>query len=412
MLNWRLLKISDPFIWLSVGSLLFCGLLALFSATFKLQLKLGGDPFLFVKRQSLSLIFGLVVLACLAYLDYRHLKKIAWFLYLLTLGLLGVVVFTGASAQGAQRWLPLGPFSFQPSEVAKLTLIIALAAFLSERRKLTNPGEVFLLLLIVACPFLLIFKQPDLGTALVIMSILIGMLGVSESSPKLLILLTTPLLSLLCRPILALWLIYLLAVIISLFLSRAFITDWLLILGTNIAVGLVFPSLWGMLKVYQRQRIIAFLNPAADPYGAGYHTLQSKIAVGNGGFFGKGFLAGSQTQLQFIPEQHSDFIFSAVGEEVGFIGSLIVLALFALLIWRALSLAYESPDRFGQLLAAGIATMLLFHLLANVGMVLGLLPVVGIPLPFMSFGGTALFVNLAGIGLLQSIAMRRQKLIF
>jgi rod shape determining protein RodA len=412
MINFRMLKLSDPILWFSVAGLLVVGFFAIFSATYHLQLKLELDPFYFVKRQFISLLVACVGLFIFTYIDYKHLKKVAMVFYGITLLLLVVILFTGSHAQGAQRWLQFGPFSFQPSEFSKLTMIIAIAAFLSERKKLKGIWDTGYLLLLFGVPFLLIFKQPDLGTALVFLAILLGMLSASEASPRLLIFLVTPLVSVLLRPIIYLWLVYILAVALGLFLSRASALDWFLILGVNIGVGIAVPLLWHMLKAYQRQRIVAFLDPAADPYGAGYHSLQSMIAVGGGGFFGKGFLHGSQTQLQFIPEQHSDFIFSAVGEEYGFIGSVIVLALFALVVWRALVIAYEARDFIGKMLASGIAVMIAFHVFANMGMAIGILPVVGIPLPFLSFGGTSLLVGLAGVGILQSISMRRHKLIF
>ena len=412
MINFRMLKLSDPLLWFAVVALIVIGFIAVFSTTYHLQAKLELDPLYFVKRQFLSLLLACAGLFFLTYLDYRHLKRAAMVRYGLTVFLLLVILFTGSSAQGAQRWLQLGPFSFQPSELSKLTLIVALAVFLNERRRLTGWWDAGYLLLLVGVPFLLIFKQPDLGTALVFIGILLGMLAASEASPRLLLLLITPLISALLRPVIVLWLAYILALVIILFLSRASGKDWLLILGLNIGVGIAVPLFWGMLKAYQRQRIAAFLDPAADPYGAGYHSLQSMIAVGSGGLFGKGFLHGSQTQLQFIPEQHSDFIFSAIGEEFGFLGSLIVLGLFALLVWRALVIAAESRDFLGRLLASGIATLFSFHVFANMGMAIGLLPVVGIPLPFLSFGGTSLIIGLAGVGILQSISMRRHKIIF
>lgn len=412
MINFRMLKVSDFQIWGSVIFLIILGFLAIFSTTFRLQVRNGGDPFTFINRQFVSLLIGLIAMVAFTYLDYKHLKKAAPFLYLITIIFLLAVLFSGSSAQGAQRWFQLGPFSFQPSEISKLSLIIALSAFFTRRKKITNFTDVLQLLLIIGIPFLLIFKQPDLGTALVFFAILIGMLAISEASPRLLIILSTPLLSLLLRPILFLWLIYLLALALYLFLSRASFFDWLYIFGTNVLVGIALPYLWGALKLYQRQRIIAFLDPSADPFGAGYHTLQSKIAIGGGGLIGKGFLQGTQTQLQFIPEQHSDFIFSAIGEEFGFVGALITLGLFAVLIWKALSISLKTQNNFGSLLAAGISVMLIFHLFANVGMAIGILPVVGIPLPLVSYGGSSLLINLAAIGILQSITMREHKILF
>ncbi|MCU0641546.1 MAG: rod shape-determining protein RodA [Candidatus Margulisbacteria bacterium] len=412
MINFRMLKLSDLFLWAAVGALLAIGLAAIFSSTYQLQLKAGGDPFLFVTKQSLALLLGLVGLGLFCYLDYQRLRAAAPYLYLLVIFLLVAILFTGAGVSGAQRWFQLGFFSFQPSEIAKLVLIIALAAFLTRERGIRSVWAVGLLLGLVGLPFLLIFKQPDLGTALVFFAILLGMLAAAETAPLLQILLITPVISLLLRPIFPLWLIYLAAVALALFLTQARWFHWLTVLGSNVGVGIALPFLWGMLKSYQRQRIVAFLNPGADPLGAGYHTLQSKIAIGGGGFLGKGFLQGSQTQLQFIPEQFSDFIFSVVGEEFGLLGALLVLSLFGLIVWRGLVIAAGARDSFGRLLAYGIVTMLVFHFGANVGMALGVLPVVGIPLPFLSYGGSSLVMNLAGLGILQSIAMRRQKLIF
>ena len=408
MINFRLLKLADPHVFWTITVLLFISFLAIFSVTFRLH----PDPFIFIKRQFLSLLIGLAALGFFSYIDYGHLKRAAPYIYILVIGLLMVVLFGGSSAQGAQRWIVLGPLSFQPSEISKLGMIIALAAFLSNKGKTLRPWENAGLLLLIGLPFLLVFRQPDLGTALVLAAIMFGMLAASDKSPRLLLWLATPVISLLLRPILFLWLIYIAGLALYLFLTRAKLTDWIMLLGLNIGVGIALNFIWRMLKSYQRQRIVAFLDPAADPYGAGYHTLQSKIAIGGGGLLGKGFLHGSQTQLQFIPEQHSDFIFSAIGEEFGFIGSVFVLGLFAVLIWRTLAIAWSARDDFGALLAAGIAALLSFHLLANVGMALGLLPVVGIPLPFLSYGGSSLFMNLAAIGILQSIAMRRQKVFF
>jgi len=412
MINFRMLRLSDLWLWLSSGTLVLISFIAIFSTTYGMQLKLDGDPLLFVKRQLFSFLTALIGVAVFAYLDYKTLKKWSPYLYVLTVLLLLVVLFTGSSAQGAQRWLYLGPLSFQPSELSKIAIIIALATFLCRREKITGLFDALKLLLLIGLPFLLIFKQPDLGTALVFIVILIGTLAASESSPQLLFFLITPILSIMLRPVFFLWLAYLLLLAIILFLFRASFWQWVYILGANILVGIAVPYIWGMLKVYQKQRILTFINPAADPYGAGYHSLQSKIAIGSGGLFGKGFLHGTQTQLQFIPEQHSDFIFSVIGEEFGFLGAALVVLLFALFVWRSLVIASQARDNFGFLLASAIAVMFVFHVVANIGMAVGLLPVVGMPLPFISFGGSSLFMSFIALGILQSIAMRRQKIIF
>ncbi len=411
MINFRLLKLSDPWLWGSVSLLIIISFFAIFSSTFLMQAKIGADAFLFIKRQLFSLFIGLIGLFIFAYIDYKKLKRLSPYFYAAMLFFLFIILF-GRGGAGAQRWLQLGPFSFQPSELSKIIIVICLAAYLSTREKLKSFKEYGILLAMVGIPFLLIFRQPDLGTALVFIFILIGMLAASGSSPKLLILMVTPMVSVLLRPFLFIWLFYLLAIVIVLFLTRATVWDWILILGINVLVGLALPLIWGVLKTYQKTRILAFLNPALDPHGAGYHSLQSRIAIGSGGIFGKGFLHGTQTQLQFIPEQHSDFIFAAIGEEFGFIGASFVLALYSVIVWRAMTIASTASDLFGKLLASGIAAMTSFHVFANVGMTLGILPVVGMPLPFVSFGGSSLVMNLMAVGILQSISMRRRKLIF
>lgn len=412
MINFRMLKLSDLLLWISAGALILIGFLAIFSSTYSMQIKLGGDPLFYVKRQLFSLLVGGAGLAIFAYIDYKHLKRMSLFFYGTMLALLVLILFVGSGRESAQRWFQLGVFSFQPSELSKIIIVLCLAAFFSARKKLENLWDVGVLLTLVGIPFLLIFKQPDLGTALVFLIIMIGMLAASDFSSKLLLIMVTPILSIMLRPFVYVWISYLVLIAVILFLSKASFWDWILILGLNIAVGIAMPYIWGMLKAYQRQRILSFLNPGSDPHGAGYHGLQSLIAIGSGGIFGKGFLRGTQTQLQFIPEQHSDFVFAAVGEEFGFLGAFIVLSLFAVFIWRALAIAGESTDSFGALLASGIAVMTAFHIFVNIGMTLGLLPIVGMPLPFMSFGGSSLLMNMISVGILQSIAMRRQKIIF
>ncbi|NQT30491.1 MAG: rod shape-determining protein RodA [Candidatus Saganbacteria bacterium] len=412
MINLRMLKLSDLWLWGVTGALLLIGLFAIFSCTYAMQAKQGLDSLLYVKRQLFSFLVGAGGLIIFAYLDYKHLRKMAPFLYIGMVILLVGILFSGGGAGGAQRWFQIGAFSFQPSELSKIIMVIALATYFTARTKIRKFWDALFLLGLVGIPFLLIFKQPDLGTALVFVFILIGMLAASDSSPKLLILLITPMLSIVVRPFLYVWIVYLLIIALTLFLTRASVWDWILILGLNIAVGIAMPYIWEMLKGYQRQRIIAFLNPGLDPYGAGYHSMQSKIAIGSGGVFGKGFLRGTQTQLQFIPEQHSDFIFSAIGEEFGLIGTSVLLFLYSVFVWRAVIIAGEAIDLFGKFLASGIAVMMAFHVFANIGMTLGLLPVVGMPLPFVSFGGSSLLMNMISVGILQSISMRRQKIIF
>lgn len=409
MINFRMLKASDGIIWIAVAFLIAVSFISIFSVTFKSDAKNGFDFLSYIQRQAGSLVIGLCGLAVFSYLDYRNLKNFAIPLYIIMLFLLVFVIFGGTQASGASRWISLGFLSFQPSEITKLIVIITLAAYFDNLR---NGARSFVVLLLAGIPAFLIFKQPDLGTALVVIAIALGMLIWNKTSYMTITMVLTPIFSLLLRPNFIVWLVYLLILWGILYFSRVSLIDLLLILAINIGVGIAFPIIWGMLKEYQKVRIISFLNPNVDPFGAGYHTLQSIIAVGAGGIFGRGFLSGTQTQLHFIPEQHSDFIYSAVAEEFGFIGAvLVLLALFAI-ARRAFIIADESRDYFGSILAAGGAVMISFHTLVSVGMVLGVMPVVGIPLPFVSFGGTALIIDLILIGIIQSVAMRRQKLIF
>lgn len=413
MLNFRMLKHSDMLLWISVGLLIFIGIMMIFSCTYSQQSREGDDPFYYTKRQFIAFIIGLIGLSIFAYMDYSHLKSASWVLYGISVAFLCIVLFRGFTMLGAQRWIAIGPVSFQPSEMSKLILLIALASFLGERRgEIKSIMSLIMPIAIVAIPFILIFRQPDLGTSIILFAIFTGMLIWAETSTILLIFMVTPLLSVLLKSNTYVWLTYLAALALYMWQIKVKLMDYIIILFGNFGIGYAVAKMWGMLKDYQRARLLVFLNPESDPLGIGYHSLQAKIAVGSGGFFGKGFMHGTQTQLAFIPQQFTDFVFSALGEELGFLGSVIVLALFAVMIYRVILLANESRDFFGSMLASGIAVMLGFQVLVNVGMTLGLLPVVGVPLPFLSFGGTALVMNMCAVGILQSIAMRRHKLLF
>jgi rod shape determining protein RodA len=297
--------------------------------------------------------------------------------------------------------------------VSKLVLVIMLAAFLSDRRgEIQSILDLAMPLIILAVPFALIFKQPDLGTSIILFVIFTGLLVWAEASGTLLMLLVTPIISIFLKPNIIIWLVYLLGLFLYIRSTKVRLVDIIAIMVGNIGIGYAVPKAWGMLKEYQRARLLAFLNPENDPLGIGYHSLQAKIAIGSGGFFGKGYMHGTQTQLAFIPQQFTDFIFSAIGEELGFIGGVLVVGLFTVVLYRAVTLANESRDFFGSMLAAGIAVLIGFQMLINIGMTLGIMPVVGVPLPFISYGGTGLVVNMCALGILQSIAMRRHKLLF
>jgi rod shape determining protein RodA len=311
------------------------------------------------------IIMGVSVMLIAAILDYTLLNHFAYIIYGLSMMLLVAVLFLGHGE--TNRWLDLGVFNVQPSEIAKLALIIILAKYFSDRpsrkeglgfRDLLIPG------LIMVVPFLLVAKEPDLGTAMVLALIFASITLTIKVKPR-------------------------------------------VIIGLTLMAAAVFPFAWKGLKTYQKARLLSFIMPGADPHGSGYHVMQSKIAIGSGGFFGKGFLKGTQGKLLFLPEHYTDFIFSVFAEEWGLLGAMVVLTLFFVLILRGLNTAENSRDRFGFLLSLGISAMFFWHIIINLGMVSGLMPVVGVPLPFISYGGSFMLTSMAAIGILLSIRMRR-----
>ena len=300
--------------------------------------------------------------------DYKWLKTFAWPLYMLQLGLLVATLAIGHGVGGASRWISVGPFDFQFSELAKILMIVVLSNYLGARQgRLGSLPSILGACVLVAPPWLLVMLQPDLGTSLVLLAILAGMLFMSGASLR-----------------------------------------WL---GTMAgAVLLALPLIWTyVLRDYQKQRITAFLNPAADTQGAGYQLYQSQIAVGSGGLTGTGLTNGSQNQLNFLPVQESDFVAAIYLEELGFIGAIVLLLLFGALLWRLLVSGWRSKDPFGMMFATGLATMILFQLVVNLGMVIGIMPITGIPLPFISHGGASLISLAVGLGIVQSINIRQTR---
>ncbi|HBN08874.1 MAG TPA: rod shape-determining protein RodA [Cyanobacteria bacterium UBA8530] len=403
-------RIWRAFDWPLLGGTLVVlafGLVAIHSATH------GSSGQADFGRQVLNLLPATLLMALILFLSYQWLARSAYFVYGITVLLLLIVLFAGHSSLGAQRWINLGFMTMQPSEYAKLGLIVILAKLLSEKN-IQSPEGFLQSLFVLAIPAALVFKQPDLGTTLVFGAITLGMFYWAGLPVSSIFKLMSPFLSLLLRLIgLPYWLFFVVALGGWLIWSRRQhwgvpITIWL----GNLGAGLMGPHFVGLLKEYQKKRLTIFLNPESDPLGAGYHIIQSKIAIGSGGFWGKGLFHGTQTQLHFIPEQHTDFIFSVIGEELGFIGCAFVILAFLVIVLRGIRIAENASDRFGSLLAIGISSMLLFHVLVNVGMATGIMPVTGIPLPLMSYGGSALMTNLAAIGLLESIAMRQRKIFF
>ena len=328
------------------------------------------SPYYYVKSQAVGLVIGLVALIGLSMINYQWFRRYQRYIYVLVLGLLVVTIIIGSVRHGSRRWIDLGFFDLQTSELAKFLLILSFAALLAEGVELRRRFRfVVLAVIYILVPTAFIFIQPDLGTALILVTILFVMLIVWG--------IRLPHLGILAGA----------GAFLGVFALR------------------VMPGAFGvhLLKGYQVTRLTEFLNPSPDPSGAGYQLYQSKIAVGSGMFSGKGYLKGTQTHLNFLPAHHTDFIFAVIGEELGFIGCMLLLILFGVVAWRAFRIARLSRDLYGTLIAAGVGGVVIFQVFLNVGMTIGILPVTGVPLPFVSFGSASLIVFLMAIGLLQSV---------
>ncbi len=343
----------DPVLLALLVILSAIGVVLLYSAS-------GSDNDLMI-RQAVRLLMAFVLLVVVANIPLRLLKKISIVAYLFGIVLLLAVMFFGEVGKGAQRWLDLGFIRFQPSEILKLAVPMVVAAFLSNRLLPVGWKDLLISVVLVMIPVLLIARQPDLGTA-----ILVGSAG-----------------------------------FFVLFLAGV---RWRIMLILGVLLSLMAPILWKVaLHDYQRDRILTLLNPESDPLGSGYHIIQSKIAIGSGGVYGKGWLNGTQSQLDFIPERSTDFIFSVFGEEFGFFGSVLLICLYVVIIYRGLYIAANSSDNFGRLLAGALSLTFFVYLFVNTGMVTGMLPVVGVPLPLISYGGTSMVTLMMGFGLIMAI---------
>jgi rod shape determining protein RodA len=300
--------------------------------------------------------------------DYKWLKTFAWPLYAVQIGLLILTLMIGRGVGGSSRWIAIGPFDFQFSELAKILMVVVLSNYLGARQgRLRSLASILGACILVGPPFALVMLQPDLGSSLVLIAILGGMLFMSGASLR-----------------------------------------WLAAMATAVIASV--PFVWTyVLRDYQKQRLTAFLDPSTDPQGAGYQLLQSQIAVGSGGALGKGLTNGSQNQLSILPVQESDFVAAIYLEELGFVGALILLILFGALLWRLLVAGWRSKDPFGMMFATGVASMILFQIVVNLGMVIGIMPITGIPLPFISHGGASLISLAVGLGIVQSINIRQTR---
>jgi len=341
----------------SAVSIFILGLFCLISSTYPNNAD-------YVLRQISWFLLGSLMFIVIINVNYRKIVGVSNIFYLLTIVLLAAVLIFGSRRFGAQRWLAIGSFNIQPSEFAKLFVTLCIVQYLASHKTDYSLKNIFIALALTALPFILILKEPDLGTALMLVPVLFMLLYVWGAP-----------------------------------LKRLFFM---------ILCGALFSPLgWFLLKDYQKERLLVFMDPGIDPLGAGYTVIQSRIAIGSGGLFGKGWLSGTQNQLNFLSERHTDFIFSVVGEEWGFFGGLIMMALYYILIRRALNIAERTNDPCGRLLAVGLSVMIGIQVVVNLSMTMGFMPVVGLPLPLVSYGGSSLLVTMMSLGLLESIAIHR-----
>ncbi len=362
MLDKRLYRDFDKTLLVVALFIFLIGLATIHSATQAKELPFHES---YILRQINWMAIGVVILIIVIAISFQRFIDLSYVLYGINIALLMLVLALGHIRLGAQRWFSIGGFAFQPSEFIKLNLILVLANYVGTKKdSMWRPGNLIVPCILLAIPFALVLLQPDLGTALLLLPIFFSILLASGVEFK-----------------------YLIGMIV---------------------LGLAaMPVFWHFLHDYQRQRLLVFIDPNIDPLGAGYTIIQSKIAVGSGGLFGKGWLAGTQNQLNFLPERHTDFIFSVIGEEWGFLGAGILVLLYFFIIQRALAIASLTSDAYGKAIATGIAAMFTLQVVVNIGMTIGLMPVVGIPLPLVSYGGSSLITTLAAIGLLINVGMRR-----
>ncbi|WP_017934159.1 rod shape-determining protein RodA [Nocardioides sp. Iso805N] len=365
----RALKL-DWVLMVAVLALLVLSTLLVWSATEHRTDLTGGDSTAFVRKHVVNIAIGLLLMVAVCATDHRWVRIVAPLVYVASLGGLVLVLTMGSTINGSKSWIDVGGMSIQPSEFAKLAVVIGMALVLAERtegrwRSRVGGSDVVMMLLVAAVPAALIVLQPDLGTLLVLSATVFGVLAAAGTPRR-----------------------------------------WLALLFAGGLAAATAVVAGGLLKTYQIHRFMAFTDPSLDPKGAGYNVQQARIAIGNGGLFGQGLFHGRVTQGQYVPEQHTDFIFTVAGEELGLVGSLVLIALLGIVLWRALRIASRTDDLFGRVAAAGIACWFGFQAFQNIGMCLGIMPVTGVPLPFVSYGGSSMFAGLLAIGLLQNIHAR------
>lgn len=358
-------------------------------------------------------MIGCILALWIARIRYDVLLRWQWVIYGIVNLSLVAVIFVGTSGLGAQRWITVFGFNVQPSEFAKLGLIITLASLLRNPASTTLLGMVRALA-IAGVPWALVFIQPDLGTSLVFGAITLGMLYWANVNPGWLVLMISPLVAAIVFHFsISIWLVW--SIGMGIIAWKTLPWRWfstVVATAINLVSGKLGEVFWGVLKDYQKDRLILFLDPDKDPLGGGYHLIQSMIAIGSGQLWGRGLHQGTQTQLNFIPEQHTDFIFSAIGEEWGFAGAVAVVIAYWFICLRLIIIAQNAKDNFGSLLAIGVASMLIFQVTINIGMTIGLAPVTGIPLPWMSYGRSALLTNFMALGMVEAVVNHRHRFKF
>ena len=397
----KFLRNFDLGIFLPTLVLIVVGLFAVYSATYLTSSS-------YFSKQLIYAFLGIVLIISIVLIPYKIIYEFSYLLYVLSLLLLLLVFFMGVKGFGAERWLAIGPLRLQPSEFAKIATVLAVARYLSQNDRNINEWKhlavVFLMILI---PFMLIAKQPDLGTSLVFLALIIPMLYMAGISWFFLFVITTPIITMIVAFNLYAFMGWMLLLLIILILARQKGIVKFGVFLMHIAVGAITPVLWKTLRPYQQQRILTFLQPEKDPRGAGYQIIQSKVAIGSGGVWGKGFLQGSQSHLNFLPAHHTDFIFSVIGEEQGFVGIVLILMVFVFLFLYLLYLSNQVKSSFARLSLVGLMTILLFHTLINIAMTIGLAPVTGLPLPFLSYGGSFLLTSCLLIGITMNFSKNR-----
>ena len=394
---WQKIKNSPTIILIPVFILLLLGLLSLLSiATLQNQ----APPNAFSK-QLFFLIPSFIMLFVMSVLSKRLIHKYIYVFYVLVVFAV-LLPFFGDKVSGTYRWINFGlPFDIQPSEIAKWIIVLVLARYLSDHNlQMTHFSSNLFPLLIALIPTIIVLKQPDLGTAFVMMSSVLPMLYWIGARPFHLFMIVAPILSILSAFNVSVFYFWAFFLAIIIYLSKPKLIYGLGLYFGNIFLGLIFPLVWNSLRPYQQNRVLTYINPEIDPLGAGYHIIQSKTALGSGGLFGKGWGQGTQTHLKFLPVQESDFIVSAIGEELGFIFLLLMILLFFFFIYKILRLAINASDRFSGLILIGLASIFMAHVFINSAMASGLMPVKGLPLPFISYGGSFLVSSFMMVGMI------------